>query len=74
MDGAFADAYYDRGYSYYEVGLYEEALADLNRAIELNPEEARYYGHRSLVYLFTDRLDLAQADQDMSDELRSRGL
>ena len=74
MDGAFADAYYDRGYSYYEVAHYEEALADLNRAIELNPEEARYYAHRSLIYLFTDRLDLAEADEEKSDELRSRGL
>jgi tetratricopeptide (TPR) repeat protein len=73
MDGAFADAFYDRGYSYYEVGRFEEALADLDRAIELDPEEARYYAHRSLVYLFTDRLDLAEADQDKSDELRSRG-
>ncbi len=74
MDGAFAEAYYDRGFSFYEVARYEEALADLTRAIELNPEAAHYYGQRSLVYLFTDRLDLAQADQDMSDSLRYRGL
>ncbi len=74
MDSAFAEAYYDRGFSFYEVGLYEEAISDLSRAIELNPEAAHYYGQRSLVYLFADRLDLAQADQDMSDSLRYRGL
>ena len=74
MDEAFAEAYYDRGFSYYEVGLYEKAIADLTRAIELNPEAAHYYGQRSLVYLFADRLDLAEADQEMSDTLRYRGL
>lgn len=74
MDGDFAEAYYDRGFSFYEIGLYEEAIADLTRAIELNPEAAHYYGQRSLVYLFADRLDLAQADQDISDDLRSQGL
>ena len=71
MDGEFAEAYYDRGFSFYEVGLYEEAIADLTRAIELNPEAAHYYGQRSLVYLFTDRLDLAEADQETSDALRN---
>ena len=74
MDAAFAEAYYDRGFSFYEVALYDEALADLNRAIELNPDAAHYYGQRSLVYLFTDRLDLAQADEEMSDALRNQGL
>lgn len=74
LDGAFAEAYYDRGFSFYEVGLYEEAITDLSRAIELNPEAAQYYGQRSLVYIFIDRLDLAQADQEMSDSLRNQGL
>ena len=73
MDGDFAEAYYDRGFSYYEVGLNEEAIADLTRAIELNPEAARYYARRSLAYVFTDHIDLAEADQEMSDELRGRG-
>ena len=74
MDGAFAEAYYDRGCSFYEVALYDEAIADLSRAIELNPEAAQYYGQRSLVYIFMDRLDLAQADEEMSDSLRDQGL
>jgi len=74
LDGAFAEAYYDRGFSFYEVGLYEKAIADLTRAIELNPEAAHYYGQRSLVYLFADRIDLAELDQEMSDALRNKGL
>ena len=73
MDGAFAEAYYDRGFSFYELGRYEEAISDLSRAIELNPGDDRYYGQRALVYLFADQLDLAQADQEMCEGLRSRG-
>ena len=74
IDGAFAEAFYDRGFSFYELGFYSEALADLTRAIELNPEAAHYYAQRSLVYLFTDRIESAQADEDMSDALRNRDL
>jgi tetratricopeptide (TPR) repeat protein len=74
LDGAFAEAYYDRGFSLYELGLYDEAITDLTQAIELNPEADHYYGQRSLVYLFIDRIDLAQLDQEMSDTLRNRHL
>ena len=71
MDVDFAEAHYDRGSSFYELGRYEESLADLNRAIDLDANDARYYRQRSLVYLFTDRIDLAQADEEMCEELRN---
>ena len=74
IDPGFAEAHYDRGFSFYEMGRYEEAIADLTRAIELNPNDGRYYGQRSLVYLFADRIDLAQADEEMCDDLRNREL
>ncbi len=74
MGQDFAEAHYNRGASYYEIGNYEEALADLNRAIDLDPKTARYYSQRSLVYLFTDRTDLAEADEEMCEELRNQGL
>ena len=74
MDPGFSEAHYDRGFSFYEMGSYEEAIADLTRAIELSPDDARYYGQRSLAYLFADQMDLAQADEEMSDALRNRGL
>ena len=73
LDPNLADAHYDRGYSFYELGSLEEAIRDLSRAIELNPDDDRYYAQRSLVYLFSDRMDLAQTDEDMCEELRSRG-
>ena len=72
MDSTFAEAYFNRGGSYYEVGLYEEAIADLSRAIQLDPTDDRFYGWRSLAYLFNDQPDLAQADEEMCEELRFR--
>ena len=73
LDPNFADAHYDRGYSFYEMGRLEEAVRDSSRAIELNPDDDRYYALRSVVYLFSDRMDLAQIDEEMCEELRNRG-
>ena len=72
MDPDFAEAHYNRGSSFYELGSFEQALADLNRAIDLQPNDARYYRQRSLVHLFTDRLDLAEADEEICEELRNQ--
>lgn len=71
LDEQFADAYFNRGVSYYELGQYQEAIDDLTQAIDLNPADDNYYGRRSLAYLFADQLDLAQADQDRCEELRN---
>ena len=70
LDSTFAEAYFNRGGSYYEIGRYEEAIADLTRAIELDPKDDRFYGWRSVAYLFNDQPDLAQADEEMCEELR----
>ena len=67
-----ADAYYDRGISFYELECFDESITDLTRAIDLNPDADHYYAQRSLAYLFTDRIDLAQADEDMCEEIRNR--
>ena len=50
-----------------------KSIADLTRAIEIDPTDDNYYGRRSLAYLFSDRLEEAQADQDRCDELRNGG-
>ena len=73
LDPGLAEAHYNRGFSFYELGRYEEAIGDFTRAIDLDPNNPRYYGQRSLVYIFADRVDLAQADEDMSEDLRNRG-
>ena len=70
LDPGLADAFYNRGCSWYEVGNYDDAIADLTRAIELDPLADHYYGQRAVVYLFDDRPELSQADQDKCEELR----
>ena len=52
------------------MGDYEKSIADLTRAIELAPTNGLYYGQRSLVHLFNDQPELAEADQERCDELR----
>lgn len=71
LDQTFADAYFNRGVSYYELNLYDEAITDFTAAIELDPNDDNFYSRRSLAYLFTDQLDLAQADQDQCEALRN---
>ena len=73
LDGGMADAWFNRGCSYYELGMYDESIDDLTRAIAIDPEDDNFYGRRSLAYLFSDRLEEAQADQDKCDEIRNRG-
>ena len=70
LDPGIADAWYNRGCSWYEVGDYDRSIADLTRAIELAPTNGLYHGQRSLVYHFNDQPELAEADQERCDELR----
>ena len=45
-------------------GCNEQALADFNKAISLDPHYAQAYANRGLVYRRTNKLDLALADYD----------
>ncbi len=53
---------YRRGHNSYRLGRYEEALSDLNRALELRPQVADVLDLRARVYRRQDRLELALAD------------
>ena len=70
LDPYLVEAWYNRGCAWYEVGELEKAIADLTRAIELSPDNGLYYGQRAMVYHFNDQPGLAEADQEMCDELR----
>ena len=53
-----------RGSAYGEAGMDEQALADFNKAIGLDPNYAQAYANRALIYRHLNKLDLALADYD----------
>jgi tetratricopeptide (TPR) repeat protein len=61
--------YYNRGNSYYDQGRYEEALADYDWAIEINPEFASAYSNRGNTYDEQGRTEETLADYDRAIEL-----
>jgi tetratricopeptide (TPR) repeat protein len=64
-DPADAEAYYNRGCTYYMKGDYDKAIANYNEAIRINPAtaEAHVYYNRGRVYYFGKKdYDKAIAD------------
>ena len=53
-----------RGSVYGEAGHADQALADFNKAISLDPNYAQAYANRALIYRKTNKLDLALADDN----------
>ena len=54
--------HYDRGEAYYLDGEYDQAVAELTKAIEIDPRDARAYITRGMAYNDKDESDLAIAD------------
>ena len=50
LDPKFAQAYNNRGGTYYGKGEFDKAIADFSEAIRLNPKYAHAYYNRGLVY------------------------
>jgi len=48
---------------YHEIGCYDEALADMNRAIEFDPDDGEYRSQRSEILLLMGRSDNSSLDQ-----------
>ena len=46
----FAAAYNNRGFVYWKLGNYKQAIEDCNKAIELNPKYAQAYKNRGSAY------------------------
>lgn len=65
-----ADEFFRRGAAYLARHDYTHALADLQRACELNPQEPKYFFERATVYWRTKQLDLSDADIDTTLKLQ----
>lgn len=66
---ASSDDYYAMALETYGLGVYEETVAALNRAIELSPKDVKLYDLRSLAYEELGHELLAQADLDRTIEI-----
>ncbi len=67
--GATADVYLLRAWSYEQLGLYEAALSDFDRMIELEPTDYKVRCHRARVLVLMKRLDAAAADLTVAESL-----
>jgi tetratricopeptide (TPR) repeat protein len=76
-------AYSNRGVAYGNVGDHMRAIRDLDRAIELNPQDAIAYGNRGLAYRNLGNINQSTEDFKVAarlglkwfqDYLRERGI
>lgn len=66
----YATAYNNRGGCYYNIGMYNEALADLNKSISLNPKYKTPYKNRARVYRKLGKMTEAAADETTYNKLK----
>lgn len=64
VDPKYANAYNNRGRSYFLKGNYDQAMSDPNQAIQLNPKLAVAYRNRGVVYEAKHDPDHAIAEFD----------
>ena len=56
--------YTNRGFAYNAKGMYDHAIADCNRAIEIDPNDSSAYNTRGVAYTETEMYERAIADFD----------
>lgn len=66
-----ADLFFNQGKSASEIGMYQDAIAALSKAIQKNPQFKDAYFERALAYFETGNFDLAFADY-LSSNLKSQ--
>jgi tetratricopeptide (TPR) repeat protein len=67
-----AIAHYNRGTAYDNKGQYDRAIADYDKASQLNPRDADVYLNRGNAYANKGQYDRAIADYDKAIELNPR--
>lgn len=72
IDPRNAQAYFLRGTIKASIQMkYESGIEDINKAIELTPDDARYYRERADVHDSFGRTEQAEADREKASELES---
>ena len=66
---AYAVAYNNRGNVYRNLGQYQQAIADYDKAIELNPNDAVAHNNRGHAYADQGQYQQTIADFDKAIEL-----
>ena len=69
LDPLDAITYYNRGFSYINLGQYAQAIQDLDEAIRLDPLDAETYYLRGLVYGILGKSTEAERDIAKAKEL-----
>jgi tetratricopeptide (TPR) repeat protein len=68
----FSGAYFSQGVSYGQLGQYQKAIAQINRALKMEPQNGMYYYGRGRVYLLSGDKTKAMEDfkkaADLQDE------
>jgi tetratricopeptide (TPR) repeat protein len=67
-----ASFYFTRGAELLHKGQLDQAIAEFNQAIELNPRDAEAFGHRGTAYLKKGQIDRAISDYDQVLRLNPR--
>lgn len=56
--------YNNRGIAWCNEGNYDQAMADFNKALELNPRSAEIFSNRGIIWFYMGKYDLAIDDYD----------
>jgi len=63
----------NRGITYINLGNFDKAVSDLNKAVELDPKSGFAYAGRGLAYLRKDKIEAARRDGEMALSLNPDG-
>ena len=72
MNAGFVEAYYNRGTAYARQNMFDLALADMNKVIEMSPEgklKAQAYYNRGLIFDKKNQIDQAIAEYTRTIEI-----
>ena len=67
-----AEDYNNRGVAYYDKGMYDKAIENFTKAIELEPDFVKAYMYRGLAYKAIYQFYKSAAEFDKAEEIRKK--